>query len=380
MFVTSPAFGIYDFRSETMDRSILRTTLPEAFVTLDGTLYSVGGLVTAGHHSYFNRSNTKFNVSANAFNYVGYRTRAPEAPFHWEPGLRHSPTTVSWPPKGLKLTVEFQAPTSVARPEHANVTVYVNYEMYVGIPLVSKWLTVSYSGTTPVRVDSITVEYLGVQKPYVVENLSQRPSPWDHDASAGTSSWLYIETNEPHGTQVIWGTDPASPDSPGADEPVLNCTYTLGPGVVLGDTSHWAYSALRSSRDTWFKSQFVRGGSRPSWKSLVYQENRNYEFDTFHVLELVTDSGDRERVALSRHRMTRLLAPQTQENPIFFHGTDWNDEGYKIAIDQLAEVGFEMFVIDFRANGSLVDLSDKNIDFAAANVQYARDKGIEVGG
>ena len=360
-----------------MDRSILRATLPEAFVTLDGTQYPIGGLVNAGPHSYFNRSNTKFDVSANAFNYVGYTTRAPEAPFHWEPGFRHSPTSVSWPPKGLKLIVEFQAPPSVTRPEHANVTVYVNYEMYVGIPLVAKWLTVSYSGMAPVRVDRVTVEYLGVQKPYVVENLSQLPWPWDHDSSAATSSWLYIETNEPHGTQVIWATDPASPESPGADEPVLNCTYTLGPGVALGDTSVWIYSVLRSKRDTWFKSQFGRGSS---WKGSVDQENRNYEFDTFHVLELVTDSSDRERVALSRHRMTRLLAPQAQENPIFFHGTDWNDERYKVAIDQLAEVGFEMFIISFGASVSLEDLSDENIDFVAANIQYARDKGIEVGG
>jgi hypothetical protein len=36
-------------------------------------------------------------------------------------------------------------------------------------------------------------------------------------------------------------------------------------------------------------------------------------FSSFRTLELVTDSVDVERVALSRHRMTRLLAPWTQE-------------------------------------------------------------------
>ena len=36
-------------------------------------------------------------------------------------------------------------------------------------------------------------------------------------------------------------------------------------------------------------------------------------FTSFRVLELVTDSVDPERVGLSRHRMTRLLAPWTQE-------------------------------------------------------------------
>ena len=46
------------------------------------------------------------------------------------------------------------------------------------------------------------------------------------------------------------------------------------------------------------------------------------QFDSFRVLELITDTDDRERVGLSRHRMTRLLAPHTQENPIFFHAID----------------------------------------------------------
>ena len=356
-FTFSPAFGTMDFRSEVKDKSILRTVFPEAFITLDGTQYPVGGLVLSGHHSYFNRSKTEFNVSENAFSYVGYTTGSPVAPYHWEPGLRHSPTSGSWPPKGLTLSIKFQAPASVTRPEHANVTVYVNYEMYVGIPLIAKWLTISYSGVTTVRVDSIIVEYLGVQKPYTPGSNVQMPYPWYHDTTAITTSWLYVENSEPHGTLLTWGTDPVAPDSPGADEPTLNCSYSLGPGVILGNRSR-GWSQLKTSIGV----------------------SEDYKFDTFHVLELVTDSSDQERVALSRHRMTRLLAPQTQENPIFFHGTDWRDQGFKTAIDQMAEVGFEMFIISFGSGFDLEDLSDENIDIVAANIQYANDRGIEVGG
>ena len=58
------------------------------------------------------------------------------------------------------------------------------------------------------------------------------------------------------------------------------------------------------------------------------------QFDSFRVFELVTDSTDRERVDLSRHRLTRLLAPQTQENPIFFHATDYTTQGFKIAVQK----------------------------------------------
>ena len=366
VFAFSPAFATTDFRSEVKDKSILRTVFPEAFVTLDGTQYPVGGLVLSGHHAYFNHSETVFKVSTNAFKYASYTTGTPVAPYHWEPGLRHSPKSGSWPPKGLTLTIEFHAPASVARPEHTNVTVYVNYEMYVGIPLLAKWLTISYSGETPVRVDSVVVEYLGIQKPYVPGSYVTIPEPWNHDTSASTTSWLYVESNEPHGTSVLWGTDPAAPDSPGADEPTLNCTYSLGPGVILGDTSLWVHGGTRLKRDM---------GLRTSTG-----DSEKYEFDTFHVLELVTDSSDQERVALSRHRMTRLLAPQTQENPIFFHGTDWNDQGFKTAIDQMVEVGFEMFIISFGSGFHLEDTSDENLDAVASNIRYANDKGIEVGG
>ncbi len=108
-----------------------------------------------------------------------------------------------------------------------------------------------------------------------------------------------------------WGADPGSSVSPGADEPVLYCTYTIGPGLEI---------AANASKSSKMLSQF----------------------DTFRVLELITDSYDRERIALSWHKMTRLLAPQTQEIPIFFHGTDSSPAGFKNSIDQMFAVGFDM--------------------------------------
>ena len=51
---------------------------------------------------------------------------------------------------------------------------------------------------------------------------------------------------------------------------------------------------------------------------------------------------DPERFGLSRRKMMRLLAPQTQENPIYFHVTSSKSGDFRRAVDQLAEVGFEM--------------------------------------
>jgi len=351
--VKNPGFGTIDYRSEVKSRSILRTLFPEGYVTLDGTQYPVGGVTVTTHHSFLNRSSINTTILPKSFQFSGYELQKPVAPFHWEPGLRHAPADVSWPPEGLTLVVTFTPPVEVALPAHADIRVQVKYEMYQGVPILAKWLTVENLGGTPVRVDGATVEYLGTQKPYApLDLMSVQPGPWSHDYSAVTTSWLYVEADIPYGPQLSWTTDPMLPQSPGADEPLLNASYKLGPGVWL---------------------QLVPDGQ--AGQNLAVPS-----FATFRLLELVTDSNDEERVAMSRHRMTRLLAPQTQENPIFFHCTNTTEAGFKEAVDQMEQVGFEMFIYSFGSGFHLEDISKENIDEVAANVAYAKAKGIEVGG
>ena len=293
-FSLSPAFGATDYRSELASRSLLRAVNDEAKLTLDGVQYGVGGLrANSATHAYLNRSLLSFSSDPSTFQYAGYNCSAPTAPFHWEPGLRHSPLTSPWPPQGLRLSVFFLPPPS-AKHDHSGLALTVHYEMYVGIPLLAKWVTLDYQNTSsrgPITVDSLAVEVLATQKPYNLLDRSQHPLPVSHSDTGPTSSWLYVQTDQPHGSDCIWVADSRAAVDYGADEQVLVCSYsTSGASFQLGNSS----------------------GDGRVLKSV----------DSFRVLELVTDSDDRERVALSRHRMTRLLAPETQENPIFFHGTD----------------------------------------------------------
>lgn len=344
-FILSPDFGTVDFRSLTTGKSILRAIYPEAYVTINGTQYPVGGLEANVKHSYLNRTGLEFTVNPNAFHFSAYTNSSPETPFHWEPGLRHAPSDVNWPPKGLTLNVKFVGPK-------ANMpTVYVHYEMYQGIPLLAKWVSVEYASEPAVVVDHVTVEYLATQKPYAPLDYGPSPGPWEHGPGI-TSSWLYVENNTPHGTSVLWSSDPQIALSPGADEPLLNCSYTQGPGVVMG-----------------------KAGSRRGFRSQLLSV-----FESFRVMELVTDSSERERVGLSRHRMVRLLAPQTQENPIFFHATNTTPAGFKAGVDQMAQVGFEMFIFSFGSGFNLESTDPNYINQIAADISYAKQKGIEVGG
>ena len=154
---------------------------------------------------------------------------------------------------------------------------------------------------------------------------------------------MYIETDQPvgHGTNVLWTDDVEVQTIPGSFPPLVNCTY---------ETNH------------------------PIIVPLVTQ------LTSFRVHELVIGSSDVERSALSRHRLTRLLAPHTQENPIFFHMTEASSPAFRVAIDQLAEVGFEMLIYSFGSGFNLESDNETYIQQIASDIAYANSKGIEVGG
>jgi len=58
-----------------------------------------------------------------------------------EPGTRHTPTTIAWPPKGIHLALKFVAP-STAPASLGKVAVIVHYELYDGLPAFRKWVEV----------------------------------------------------------------------------------------------------------------------------------------------------------------------------------------------------------------------------------------------
>ena len=95
--------------------------------------------------------------------------------------------------------------------------------------------------------------------------------------------------------------------------------------------------------------------------------------DTFKVLEVLVGSSDPERRGLSLKRLKRLLAPQSQENPIYFHMTNGTSEAFRGMVDQLVEVGFEMIFYSF---GSGFNPESENILKYKEDFEYANSKGL----
>lgn len=153
VFAVSPFFATWDIVTD--QGSVIRGISDEATVTLDGRTYTVGGahpLLDDGSGkacplpsgvgpsnncptAYLNRS-TPYAANKSAFSYTSHWTSTPTKPFPWKPA-RHAPD-MPWPPLGLRLSVNMTAPADCA-PAHKDVVVTLHYEMYQGVPAMSKW-------------------------------------------------------------------------------------------------------------------------------------------------------------------------------------------------------------------------------------------------
>lgn len=132
------------------------------------------------------------------------------------------------------------------------------------------------------------------------------------------SGLLYVHPAQIHGSEVIWANDPtfdpAYAGNIGANEPILTAGYM--------NATHYGGPAHR------------------------LHPGANYT--TYRLLELFSDSVEAERKGLSRRKMTRMLAPQTSEAPLFFHLTDSSSKAFRHAIDQMHSVGgFDMLIYSF---------------------------------
>ena len=76
-----------------------------------------------------------------------------------------------------------------------------------------------------------------------------------------------------------------------------------------------------------------------------------------------------ERKGLARRKLLRLLAPQTQESPIFFHLTSSDQAVFDSAIEQMTATGFDMVIFSF-GSGFDLESNDPAYEAKVKNVMY----------
>ncbi|MDC3307553.1 hypothetical protein OAV47_01850, partial [bacterium] len=102
-------------------------------------------------------------------------------------------------------------------------------------------------------------------------------------------------------------------------------------------------------------------------------------FESFRAFIGAYDSEDVTRRALTDGRIYRTIAPWVTENPLMMHVRHADPESVRLAIDQCAEVGFEMVILTFGSGFNVEDTSDANLARMREYVAYGAAKGVEVG-
>ena len=337
-----PGAATIGFDHLTTSASLLRSVRPEAIVELDGKKMNVGGLLGQPVHNYLDPKWLETMVpETNGFTFASVQIGKTEPRFPWQRKVKWLSQQPPWPPPGVAATLSFVAPGA-----YPGIELQVHYELYDGLPLISKWITLNNASTKSVTIDSLVVEQLAVVEPEsIVDGTpanfrgAYRELEVFSDYSFGGNM-----TGNADAPAIHWNTDPLYATQVHYERKtpcLLECAAPLGPAVQLAP---------------------------------------GQSFESFRVFELVHDSTERERRGLALRRAYRALTPWTQENPILMHVRSASPEAVKLAVDQCAEVGFELIIMTF---GSGFDIENEKPEYLAQLkdlAAYARSKGIALGG
>lgn len=223
------------------------------------------------------------------------------------------------------------------------VEVEVHYELYDNMPVFSKWLTVNNNSGREITIDHFKSEILAATEPESAVDFRER---WlypnitvDTDYNFGGMSEEYI-----YSSSVAWKPDPLYKTQVNYDR-TTPCLLEVAPKIG--------------------PDQQVQPGR---------------SFSSFRVWELLNDSWDRERKSLGYRRMMRAIAPWVTENPILMHVRSSDNASVKKAIDQCAEIGFEMVIMTFWSGFEAEDNSPENLARMKKLADYACSKNIALGG
>jgi hypothetical protein len=317
--------------------SILRGVKPEACVELNWQRLDVGGLSGQPDYAYLTPEWVdRMTADPAAMHCTGFKTGKTQAPFEWK-RTRFSGNQ-PWPPPGASLTFRYEA----AGETLAGIIVYVHYDMYEGIPLLAKWLTIQNGSSARVRVNRFANEILAAV---------------EYESAVNSGRWEYPNIH-------------------------VESDYEFGGGMTsetCNQTAHWTSDPDYTTQVNYkLEMPCLLQVHPPLGPDVDILPGK--KFESYRTYELVFDSTDRERKGLAQRRMYRTIAPWAMENPIFMHVTSTKPEVVTSAIDQAAEVGFEMVILSFGSGFDPENQDPKIIAEMKSLNDYANGKGIVLGG
>lgn len=336
IFRIQPNIACISYENLSSGQQLLRDVKPEAALTIDGKKINVGGLYGQKEHAYLLPGWTdSFTANENDFQFNSYSVSQIQPYIKWK--------QVFWAgniknPTGKVLTLNFQSNSL------KGINVAVHYELYDGIPLIVKWLSVINNSDHSVIINKAVNEILGL----VEEESAVVGTPEQMKKQHG----VYIETNYAFNNSM---------------------RYDLS-----DQTTHW-------KTDSGYTSQVNYSYQTPCLLE-VYAEKvtavklqPKEVFNSVRTHELLLDSYDRERRGLAIRKMYTTVAPWTAENPIFMHLVSRNDEQVKNAIEQCDATGYEALILSFGSHCDMEDTTAANINKWKQLAMLAHQKGIKIG-
>lgn len=358
-------------------QSELRAVRPEAQLVIDGKEYPVGGVSGQPVSNFLSEDFISgLGVCDSAFLLVDYTIGETQEKFAWKPNHQWISNLYPWPATGKRVTFHYEAPQK-ASALHKNLKVRVIYELYDGAPILSKWIEVENTGKEPVILDSFKSEILALVEtapkvhygePHEVRMMAQEPGYYTKDFRKQP-----VQTDAPRDyidrfTQLFVVTDYAMGGDMEAmkDNPAVRWVFDHPEYEMTGIRYYGQYKPARLE-----VSPLLGPGTTIA---------PGTTFESCSAYEMLRDATDQERRGLAECRFWRMMAPWTQENPIFMHVRQSEDEAVKQAIDQCAAVGFEMVIMTFGSGFKIENDSIGYLNRMKKLSEYAAQKGIAIGG
>ena len=339
VFVMAPNLACVKFTNLTNGQELLRSIEPEAKVVLNNTLYKVGGLSGQKEKAYLKLSTeTSLYKNDADFIFTNY-TISDITPFiNWK-----ATTWLTNPNQstGKAITLDFISNL----PSLRNIIIKVHYELYDGIPLLTKWVSIENNSNVSIKINRVVNEVLGL----VEEESAVVGKPEEMKKQHG----IYFETNYAFNNAMRYD--------------------------ISDQTTHWKI-------DSSYTSQVNYNFETPCLLEIYPEKAPGIDLAPSETLksvrtnELLMDSYDRQRRGLMLKQMYRTIAPWTTQNPIFMHLVSKNDQEVKNAIDQCVATGYEAVILSFGSHLNMEDSATLNIKKWKALADYAHQHKILLGG
>ena len=353
-FYVSENLACVGYKNLSNNAEYLRAVKPEARLEIDNSWYEIGGLKGQPEQSYLLESwYGELENSNSAFIIESVETAEPITRYPWRE--RYNAKATPWPALGLRVIMTYKpAPDFEAVKD---LTVKVNYEIYQGLPVMTKWVEVINNGDKPVELNKTECEVLAVNQDQVtrLHTESNYAFALANADVRGSALMHYAGTPEPYhagSSTSLWTVDQ--------------------------DYHTWATHNQAEDKFLGFPHHNLFISRLPMGPNTLVEKDR--PFMSFITFELLQDSDDRERKSLGQRRMYKKLAPQTTESLLAGAITSQDDAQIKGFIDQMAELGMERLDIHPWPGISHDNIDPEYIAKWKGIADYAAVRGIVIGG